>query len=217
MRKIHLVLGAPISKRFELNNYQAGDKVVGADLGALTILEAGYPLDLAVGDFDSISKHQWEQIQAQAEETKKVPAEKDMTDGELAMTMIGEMIKPDDHVYVYQWYSDGRVDHFISILWWCHRPEYRYFIERCHFISEKNRLEFLLPGIHHVSPKAGFDYLSVIQMTSVADLAIKNFKYELGPEDSPQPVAWISNEFIEDCTGEISFTSGILLLVYAKD
>ena len=44
------------------------DAYVGIDRGALYLLQAGYPVDLAVGDFDSLSNEEQKEVFAKAKE-----------------------------------------------------------------------------------------------------------------------------------------------------
>ena len=50
------------------------DAYVGIDRGALYLLQAGYPVDLAVGDFDSLSNEEQEEVFAKAKEYARSPA-----------------------------------------------------------------------------------------------------------------------------------------------
>ena len=61
------------------------DAYVGIDRGALYLLQAGYPVDLAVGDFDSLSNEEQKEVFAKAKEYTRSPAEKDDTDTQLGM------------------------------------------------------------------------------------------------------------------------------------
>ena len=52
------------------------DYFVGVDRACLYLLELGLPLDLAVGDFDSVSELELDVIQSTAKSCKKASAEK---------------------------------------------------------------------------------------------------------------------------------------------
>lgn len=60
------------------------DYFVGVDRACLRLLELGLPIDLAVGDFDSVSRSELKMIQSAAKDCMIAPAEKDDTDTELA-------------------------------------------------------------------------------------------------------------------------------------
>jgi len=61
------------------------DYFVGIDRGCLHLLEADLPLQLAVGDFDSLSREEYHFVQETAETLIQAPAEKDDTDTQLAL------------------------------------------------------------------------------------------------------------------------------------
>lgn len=61
---------------------------VGVDHGSLFLLKNQLPLDLAVGDFDSVSKEELQMIQEKAGDFIKAAPEKDDTDTELALKAI---------------------------------------------------------------------------------------------------------------------------------
>lgn len=63
----------------------AGDRLVGADRGALFLVQNGYTPDLALGDFDSVTSRELELIRSRSRETIAYdPIDKDYTDTELA-------------------------------------------------------------------------------------------------------------------------------------
>ena len=61
------------------------DVYVGVDGGCLKLLEQGLPLDIAVGDFDSVSETDLRQIRTQAKQVIQSVPEKNDTDLELAL------------------------------------------------------------------------------------------------------------------------------------
>ena len=69
------------------------DVYVGVDGGCLKLLEQGLPLDIAVGDFDSVSETDLRQIQTQAKQVIQSIPEKNDTDLELALKAAFEAIQ----------------------------------------------------------------------------------------------------------------------------
>lgn len=88
------------------------DVYVGVDGGCLKLLEQGLPLDIAVGDFDSVSETDLRQIRTQAKQVVQSVPEKNDTDLELALKAVFEAY-PDAAVTVYGAFG-GRLDHFLS-------------------------------------------------------------------------------------------------------
>ena len=75
------------------------DYFVGVDRACLRLLELGLPLDLAVGDFDSVSRSELEMIQSAAKDCMIAPAEKDDTDTELALKIIFQLYPEAEVIY----------------------------------------------------------------------------------------------------------------------
>ena len=84
------------------------DYFVGVDRACLYLLELGLPLDLAVGDFDSVSELELDVIQSTAKSCKKASAEKNDTDTELALKLIFQAY-PEAEVTIFGAFG-GRID-----------------------------------------------------------------------------------------------------------
>ena len=87
--------------------YQSGDLLIAADRGALLCEVARLPLDVLVGDFDSLPDTA-EFSCAQPKEIKRFPAGKDFSDGELALICAKER---NCHKAVFISALGGRLDH----------------------------------------------------------------------------------------------------------
>ena len=99
------------------NLIQAYDQVyfVGADRGALRLVRAGYVLDMALGDFDSVSEEERQVIEAHSQEFQAFPSEKDDTDGHLALDMAMTRWPEADYVALgFLGERGGRLDHFLA-------------------------------------------------------------------------------------------------------
>ena len=70
----------------QLADFSTGfDVYVGVDRGSLFLIENQLPLDLAVGDFDSVSQDELQLIKETAKAFVQACPEKDDTDTELAL------------------------------------------------------------------------------------------------------------------------------------
>lgn len=90
------------------------DLFVGVDRGAFYLLKQGLPLDLAVGDFDSVSDEELLRIKAGAKEVIQAQPEKDDTDLELAVLACFERY-PDAYLTIFGAFG-GRLDHALERL-----------------------------------------------------------------------------------------------------
>ena len=85
------------------------------------MLELGLPIDLAVGDFDSVSRSELEMIQSATKDCMIAPAEKDDTDTELALKITFQLY-PEAEVTIFGAFG-GRIDHMLSNIFLVSDPE----------------------------------------------------------------------------------------------
>jgi thiamine pyrophosphokinase len=179
------------------------DFLVGVDSGLHYLLQAGWPIDVAIGDFDSVDPKQLGQVEAQSKMIIRLPAQKDMTD--LAYCL--------DWIYNHMDYASitvfggigGRIDHFLANV----NLLKKYDLT---MIDDHHRIWMLKKGRHHiVNPH---QYISFFALEDVYDLSIKGFDYELdqyylATTDS----LCVSNRG----SGDLEFTKGRLLVVATSD
>ena len=87
MRRINTIAiigGGRLSKQF-LREIAASEYIIGVDRGAYWLIANGVTPNIAIGDFDSISSKELEEIMKGVKTVKKYPLEKDATDMELAV------------------------------------------------------------------------------------------------------------------------------------
>ncbi|WP_195852983.1 thiamine diphosphokinase [Aerococcus sanguinicola] len=192
------------------------DFCLGVDKGARRLLEAGLPLDLALGDFDSVTAEEKAWICSEAKEVVDLPAMKDATDLEEAL----------DYLIKMNWqgtirclgFLGGRLDHTLSVVWLGYLDRYRDLLEDLTFEDPYNSLGFLLPGDHQVDRQSDKKYLSFIGLGPVADLTLNQVVYTLDKYQMTTPRAFISNEFLPDAsTMTLSVSSGRLLVIQSRD
>ena len=107
MTSIHIVLGAPNNSALKPLMKNEGI-VIGVDKGALIALNEGIKVDVALGDFDSISEDEMVEIKKHVPKVLGFPTDKDDTDTELALLYVLDNY-PTADVYLYNWYG-GRID-----------------------------------------------------------------------------------------------------------
>ena len=114
MSRVLLVAGGNPSDwpTFEPATY---DYFVGIDRGCLHLLEADLPLQLAVGDFDSLSREEYHFVQETAETLIQAPAEKDDTDTQLALQEALQRFPQAEMTIIGA--TGGRIDHLLANLW----------------------------------------------------------------------------------------------------
>lgn len=105
--------GGPAPSPAALGSAPSGATVVAADGGADHALALGLPVDIAVGDFDSIAPGTLETLERAGARIDRHPAEKDATDLELALAAALEL-GPQRILVVGG--DGGRLDHLLGEL-----------------------------------------------------------------------------------------------------
>ena len=220
--EIIVVIGGPLEegaiRRWLHQQLQQKDNqkfhFIGVDGGCLKLMEEELPIDLAIGDFDSISVEDKETLKDYASNMIEFPSEKDFTDFEEALMWVAKEY-PQQKIQVLGAFG-GRVDHAISCLWAMFRPELQVLIPYLSLEDEWNHISFLIPGDYVIEKLDYTKYLSFITTGPIEQLTLKNVKYTLNNQNYDFPIALISNEFIEDKM-EISFKSGGIIVGQTRD
>ena len=205
MEKHCVIFGAmPVSTAMR-PYYEGADITIAADAGYRRMQALGLTPDLLLGDYDSAPPP------PNATNVERLPHEKDDTDthyaarralelGAKKVTVLGGL--------------GGRLDHTLANL------DTLVFlaakgVQAC-LADETTELYALLPGHYHFARRAG--YVSLFPAGGeVRGVTLKGFYYPLTDAvlRCDYPVG-VSNEFAADI-GEISFTEGILYLVFARE
>ena len=189
------------------------DVFVGVDAGSLFLLQHQLPLDLAIGDFDSVSPADFQQIEQAAKELIQAPAEKDDTDLELALKTVFERY-PQAQARVFGALG-GRIDHLLSNLFLASEPDLAPFMGQMELAGEDNRILFRPAGQHRLSPIEGMTYISFMPSDG-SHLTIENAKYPLREENFFFKKCYSSNEFL-DGDIQIDLDTGYVVIIYSKD
>lgn len=188
------------------------DLIVGVDRGALHLLQRGITPDLAIGDFDSVTREEWAIISQHVKEIIKLPCEKDETDTEAALNLMAS--KGASSVILYGALG-GRIDHTLANI--------RLLLQfskkglAVQLVGEKNRLTVLAPGKYRFKSST-FQYLSFFALEStVSHLSLEKVKYPLTNYTLEQDdIRCISNETCET-SFNVTFDTGYLLMIFSCD
>ncbi|GGP12278.1 thiamine diphosphokinase [Oceanobacillus neutriphilus] len=213
MKRVGIVGNGPKGQLPTLLDYQEKmDFWIGADRGALYLAEQGITIDVALGDFDSVSENEYTIIEKHAKVFDKHPVMKNQTDLEIAIDM---GIEKEASEFYFFGVTGGRMDHAlmnIQLLYPLLQQGKRAVI-----IDKGNYMEMFEPGTYAVEPE-GYFYISFLSFTSeVTGLTLTGFLYPL----ENQTIHWgsslcISNELSQK-KGTFSFCKGILILVKSFD
>ncbi|MDC3416437.1 thiamine diphosphokinase [Aquibacillus salsiterrae] len=214
MSTVAIVAGGPKNLIPDLNHYRlAVDYWIGADLGALLLVNAGIKPNLAVGDFDSITPDEKKLVQKVAIQFEEHPVEKDKTDLELAIL---HAIKQKASRILLFGVTGGRLDHSMASIQLLYRLLKKNIIGI--IIDTYNWSELYFPGVHEIVNDSNYTHLSFLPFTKEAvGITLSGFYYPL----SNETIDWgstlcISNKLISK-KGTFSFTDGILLVIKSRE
>lgn|SRR5690625_894534 len=186
---------------------------IGADGGALTLINHGINVDYAVGDFDSITLKEKRVIKNSVNHFQQYPSEKDETDLEIAITKAFELQA--DEIILFG-VTGGRLDHTLiniqTLLLLKQRKVNAIVVDRY------NKLELTLPGKHDVIYEEKYPNISFIPMTPVVrGITLEGFYYPLTSKDLFMgSTLCISNKLLSK-KGTFFYEEGILILVKSRD
>jgi len=216
MSSVVICSGGPKGELCSFDEFIAKNAIfIGADRGALYLIEeAIVPIEI-VGDFDSLSEAEWQRVSSIATKFEKVQAEKDDTDTDLAL--LKAITYNPSEIYLTG-VTGGRLDHFEAAL----RSMYRFQMEYPHIqikiINSHNEIRILLPGEHTILRDEKFRYISFFAYENkVENVTLRGVKYETTNEHIEIGTSrFTSNELISSL-GYISFSSGICLMIRSSD
>ena len=206
--KAHVICGSP---EFWLPETLDG-LIIGVDRGALELVKREINVDVAIGDFDSVTSAEMEEIKKNVSELIKLPVEKDVTDCEAA---IEHLVSLGYKAFVLYGVTGGRLDHQMAI-----QSMMLKYLKQDVLITvmdQKNKFFLLKPDKHLFSP-CDYRYVSFFAMGEpVKGLTLDGVyypleQYDLALDDS----LCVSNE---PTASEVSiiFDSGYLLVVQSND
>ncbi|EPT55190.1 thiamine diphosphokinase [Streptococcus agalactiae] len=189
------------------------DYFVGIDRGSLFLLKNGLSLDMAVGDFDSITEDELLYIKHYCSNIVSVSAEKNDTDTELALKTIFKEF-PEAQVTVFGAFG-GRIDHMMSNIFLPSDTDLEPFMSQIRLKDEQNIVTYLPSGKNQVSRIEGMSYVSFMP-EGESTLQISGAKYELNKSNYFKKKMYSSNEFMTSPI-EVELKDGYLIIIYSKD
>ncbi|HEN6087163.1 TPA: thiamine diphosphokinase [Streptococcus agalactiae] len=189
------------------------DYFVGIDRGSLFLIKNGLSLDMAVGDFDSITEDELLYIKHYCSNIVSASAEKNDTDTELALKTIFKEF-PEAQVTVFGAFG-GRIDHMMSNIFLPSDTDLEPFMSQIRLKDEQNIVTYLPSGKNQVSRIEGMSYVSFMP-ESESTLQISGAKYELNKSNYFKKKMYSSNEFMTSPI-EVELKDGYLIIIYSKD
>jgi len=206
----HIVCGSPnLWLPPDLAGY-----VVGVDRGALELIEKNFDVDVAIGDFDSVSELERQLIGEKAKLILGLPVDKDVTDCEAAVEHV--VGKGYHQIYLYG-VTGARFDHQFAAIGLMLKYAKRGI--RIFMGDVQNIITILVAGAHKIEIASDIGkYISFFALeNTVKNLTIQNVKYPLvGYDLMVDDSLCVSNEPLQRGVN-VSFDSGYLLVAQSSD
>lgn len=213
---INIVAGGPGNVIPDLALFKGPNVIwAGVDRGVQAIIRSGIQPHVAIGDFDSVTEEQWEEIKRQVPAIHRYRPEKDETDMELALhCAVG---REPEKIVIFGG-TGGRIDHFLAntFMMAVYKQKYPHIVFELR--DTHNTVSVFLPGSHSLEREEGKKFVSFIPFFSdVSGLTLTGFKYPLKDHTVPLGSSLcISNELVGQ-TGHFSFQKGILMMIRSMD
>lgn len=176
--------------------------IIGVDNGSIMLLNENIDMNMAIGDFDSITDSEKNRLKDNVSNIIEFKSEKDYTDTYLA---VKEALKLNpDGIIIYGGLGK-RIDHTYANIGLLKLGN----ITIC---NDTTSMYILDPGFYEI--QNDYDYISFFAIEEVEGLNIKNFKYEMTDYllEVDDPLC-VSNSG----SGSVSFKSGSLLVILEKE
>lgn len=191
---------------------QQADYLIGADRGAYFLIENGFTPDISIGDFDSVSHVQLEDIKKKSTELLSFDAiDKDYSDTELSF--LHALNQPCTEITLIGAVGT-RLDHSISNIQLLSHALRKGVPTK--LVDEHNIMQLIQSPT--VITNKGFPYISLLPYTEqVTGITLEHFKYPLldATITKGQSIG-VSNELLGEY-GHITIKDGQLLVIQARD
>ncbi|OPX42355.1 thiamine pyrophosphokinase [Ruminiclostridium hungatei] len=187
------------------------DYVISVDGGAAHLRRLGIVPDMLLGDFDSAQKEDIEYFKGLGIQVAQFPAEKDMTDSELA---IEKALELGANEVVFIGAVGTRFDHSMANIFLLKKlmdKKVKAYIADEHNLIYMFDKTFSLPGMESYK-------LSLVPVSlTVTGVTTTGLKYPLDNATMELGTSWgVSNEFVAE-TATVTIGEGILLVCVSRD
>ena len=178
--------------------------VIGVDRGSIFALQYGVKLDLAIGDFDSVTESEFKFIEENSKEVLTFNKKKDQTDTLLALQKSFEVT---DEVFLLGGIKGKRIEHFLAIVLLFKK------YPTLTLLNEDSRI-FCISEDKQVF-KDDYKYISFFAMEECV-ISLSGFKFDLKDYNyKPYDILGVSNETIHEAA--YVKTTGQILVIQTKD
>lgn len=188
------------------------DYIIGVDRGAYFLYSHKAKMNLAIGDFDSVTYEQANEIRSYANETIACdPINKDESDTEMAFNYA---IKLNPTEILLFGVLGSRFDHSIANIHLLYKGLQAGIC--CTIIGKMNKIQLTANTI--TITKDDFQYVSLLPLFSeVHGITLNGFQYPLHNASLKIGDSLGISNVLTDSNGRISISSGVLVVIQSKD
>ncbi|RUT36594.1 thiamine diphosphokinase [Paenibacillus zeisoli] len=210
-RRVLIFTGGNI-KKDSIHEIQEDDFIIGADKGALFLVDNGIQPDIAAGDFDSVTEDELERIRKSSRKLFTCdPVDKNLTDTELAFEMALDQ-RPEEVVMIGA--IGSRLDHSLANIQMMLRGLQHKVVSS--ILDEHNYIS--LTGSSLKVKDRGFTYVSLLPLTpEVTGITLNGFMYPLQDATIQMGQSLGISNRLTGHEGTIQIESGLLLVIQSKD
>ncbi|MBI5620209.1 thiamine diphosphokinase [Candidatus Gottesmanbacteria bacterium] len=168
-----VIVGGGTISTYALSGIREGDYIIGVDRGASWLIGQGIIPDVAIGDFDSVSPTELDEIRKKVGRVDEHPRGKDRTDSELALD---HAIALNPKEVVIYGALGTRLDHTIANIHLLEKLCKKGFAG---VIRNENNEVRLVDSRMIVKKDVRFRYVSILPVTDTIDVTLSGFVYDL--------------------------------------
>lgn len=195
----------------ELKTASEYDYLIATDDSSLKLLKRNIIPDLAIGDFDSISKQDVLFLKRKIPNVKIFPVKKDLTDLELAINHAIKLKPVSIDIYGA---TGSRIDHTLAAIFLLEKIFSPGVLIR--IINSNNEI-CLIEKTTELTRNTYYKYLSLLSVTENSVISLVGFRFNLKNKILRRgSTMGISNEF-KSTTGKITVHTGKIILIRSRD
>jgi thiamine pyrophosphokinase len=197
--------------RYMKKYLQNADMIISVDSGARHCKAFGIKPDLLIGDYDSITSDDLKYYSKMGVEAIKYPAEKDMTDSDLAAEIA---VKRGCSKLIFLGAIGTRLDHSISNIFMLKK----LLDNGIDAMIADEHNEMIVIKDHYELKKEDDVFISLLPLAGKAEgVTISGFYYPLVDATLEVGSSWgVSNKFARD-TASVTLKKGYLLVIKSRD